>query len=145
METGATSSLQLFEKEYLNEFQKTNITAIVAFENLIIFGDYNGFLYVYKKENKNLSQTNQLQVSKSKIDTLIVVNKEKILYVLTGGNLLVYEIPGFNSKTPKEADKESKDLKDVVKIVGNQNEENNNQLCIINKKKNYFFLLIKLK
>ena len=139
MEAGATSSLQLFEKEYLNEFTKTNITAIVAFENLIIFGDYNGYLNVYKKENKNLSQVNQIQVAKTKIDTLIVVNKEKILYILTGGNLLVYEIPDFNSKTPKDTDKESKDLKDVVKIVGNQSEENSNQLCIITKKKKLLF------
>ena len=138
MTSGTTANLELFESEFIQDFPKINITSIVDYYQNIIIGDSSGNVRVYKKENSKLVEFHNIQL-KSKIDKLIVIPEENILYILSGGNLLFYELQTFHDRSPKDSDKESKDFKDIAKIYQNQNPKNKNDLMIITKKKKMLF------
>ena len=120
MASGQTANLELFESEFIQDFPKINITSISDYYQKIIIGDSLGFVRAYKRENSKLVEIHSFQL-KSKIDKLITIPEENILYILSGGNLLFYELQTFHDRGPKESDKESKDFKDIAKIYQNQN------------------------
>ena len=130
----SSSNLELLESEFLSEFANINITSIAEYDSNIIIGDSTGHIGAYKQEGKKLVNyyNNQL---KSKIDKLIVVSDLNILYVLSGGNLLLYDLPTFVDKSPKDSDKEAKDFKDIANIYENKHPQNKEDLMIITKKK----------
>ena len=139
-----SGNLELFETEFLKDFPKVNITAVADYiinsnQSIIITGDSNGVIRSYKREGSKLSEIQQLQFVKTKIDKLIANGESKILYILTGGNLYIYTLPNLKDKTPKDNDKEAKDFKDIAKIVGNDCPKNKNDLMIITKKKKILF------
>ena len=130
----SSGNLELFESEFLTDFPYINITSLVEYNKNIITGDSSGHIKAYKKEGSKFVEYYHNQL-KSKIDKLIVVEDLNILYILSGGNLFLYDLPTFVDKSPKEADKESKDFKDIVKIFENQGPKNRNEIMIITKKK----------
>ena len=139
-----SGNLELFETEFLKEFQKTSITAVADYiinnnQAIIVTGDSNGVIRSYKREGSKLVETQQIQFVKTKIDKLIANGESKILYILSGGSLFIYSLPNLNDNTPKETDKEGRDLKDIAKIVGNDCPKNKNDLMIITKKKKIIF------
>ena len=139
-----SGNLELFETEFLKDFPKVNITAVADYiinsnQSIIITGDSNGVIRSYKREGSKLSEIQQLQFVKTKIDKLIANGESKILYILTGGNLYIYTLPNLKDKTPKDNDKEAKYFKDMAKIVGNDCPKNKNDLMIITKKKKILF------
>ena len=139
-----SGNLELFETEFLKEFQKTSITAVADYiinnnQSIIVTGDSNGVIRSYKREGSKLVETQQIQFVKTKIDKLIANGESKILYILSGGSLFIYSLPNLNDNTPKETDKEGRDLKDIAKIVGNDCPKNKNDLMIITKKKKIIF------
>ncbi len=139
-----SGNLELFEKEFLKDFQRMNITAVADFiiknnESLIITGDSEGIIRAYKREKQKLVEKQQIQFANKKIEKLIVNQESKILYVLSEGNLFIYDLPDLNDKTPKGNDKEAKDLKDIAKIVPNDCPKNKNDLMVITKKKKILF------
>ena len=138
MSSEESNTLELFETEFAQEFPRENITSIADYNQNILTGNSSGIIKAYKKENSKLEETNHIEL-KSKIDKLVVVAELDILYVLSGGNLYLYNLPSFNDKTPKDSDKESKDLKDIVKIIENQDPKNKQDLMIITKKKKIIF------
>ena len=138
MASEESNTLELFETEFDQEFPKESITSIADYNQNILTGNSSGIIKAYKKENSKLEETNHIEL-KSKIDKLVVVAELDILYVLSGGNLYLYNLPSFNDKTPKDSDKESKDLKDIVKIIENQDPKNKQDLMIITKKKKIIF------
>ena len=138
MASGPSDNLELFESEFIQEFPKTSITSIADYNQNIITGDSSGNIRAYKKENSKYVEFQHKQ-QKSKIDKLIAISDLNILYGLSGGNLFLYDLPLFNDKSPKDSDKESKDLKDIVKIIENKNPKNNSELMIITKKKKIIF------
>ncbi len=140
----STGNLELFETEFIQDFQKIHITAIADYilgknQSLIITGDSNGIIRVYKRHGSKLTEEHQLQKGRSKIDKLLVNSENKVLYILTGGSLFIHELPNLNDRTPRESDSESKYLRDIAKIVENENEKNKNELMIITKKKKILF------
>ena len=139
-----SGNLELFETEFLKDFQKINITAVADYiinskKSIIIIGDSTGVIRIYKREGSKLIEDQQIQVSKVKIDRLIANGELKILYILSGGSLFIRSLPNLNDKTPKESDKEGRDLKDIAKIVENECPKNKNELMIITKKKKVLF------
>ena len=139
-----SGNLELFETEFLKDFQKINITAVADYiinskKSIIIIGDSTGVIRIYKREGSKLTEDQQIQVSKVKIDRLIANGELKILYILSGGSLFIRSLPNLNDKTPKESDKEGRDLKDIAKIVENECPKNKNELMIITKKKKVLF------
>lgn len=68
-----------------------------------------------------------------------------ILLVLSGGSIFIYELLSFKDNSPKDSDKESKDLKDIYKIALNKNPKNENEILIVTKKRNYYSFIIILK
>ena len=141
--TTSSGNLELFETEFLKDFQKMNITAIADYitdkENLLITGNSNGDIKVYKREGSKLIDNQLIQVAQNKIDKLLVDNESKLLYILSSGSLFIRTLPNLNDKTPKEGDKEAKYLKDIAKIVQNECPKNKNDLIIITKKKKFIF------
>ena len=146
MASAEKSNLELFDSELLQEFPKTNITSIVEYKENIIIGDSSGFIWGYKKENYKLIEYYQKQL-KNKIDKLIVIPELDILYILSGGNFYYYSLPAFVDKSPKEPDKEAKDLKDIAKVIENQCPKNRNELLLISKKKKilFFYYVIEMQ
>ena len=68
-----SGNLELFETEFLKDFQKINITAVADYiinnnQSIIITGDSNGVIRSYKREGSKLSEAHQLQFVKTKID-----------------------------------------------------------------------------
>ena len=126
MSSVAAANLELFETEFLQDFKNLNITAIVDYikgknNSLIITGDSTGVIRVFERKGSKLSEIHQLQKGKSKINNLLVNQDLNTLYILTGGSLFIYELPIFNEHTPKEQDGELKHLRDIAKIVENEN------------------------
>ena len=138
MASGTTANLELFESEFIQEFPKINITSIVDYYQNIIIGDSNGNVRVYKRENSKLTEFQSFQL-KPKIEKLIIIPEENILYILSGVNLYFYELQTFHERKIKDSDKESKDFKEIAKIYQNQNPKNKNDLMIISKKKKILF------
>ena len=138
MASGETANLELFESEFIQEFPKINLTSIADYYQNIIIGDSNGNVRVYKKDNSKITEFQSFQL-KSKIEKLIVIPEENILYILSGGNLLFYELQTFHDRKLKDSDKESKDFKDIAKIYQNKNPKNKNDLMLISKKKKILF------
>ena len=138
----SSGNLELFESEFITDFPYINITSIAEYNKNIITGDSSGQVKEYKKEGSKFVEFNHYQL-KSKIDKLIVVEDLNILYILSGGNLFLYDIPSFVDKSPKETDKESKDFKDIAKIFENQGPKNRNEIMIITKKKKTIMLYYK--
>ena len=139
-----SGNLELFETEFLKDFQRTNITAVADYiinnnQSIIITGDSNGVIRSYKRDGSKLVETQQLQFVKTKIDKLIANGESKILYILTGGSLFIYSLPNLKDNTPKDSDRETRDLKDIAKIVRNECPKNKNDLMIITKKKKIIF------
>ena len=52
----ASSDLELFDVELVQEFHKVNITSVVDYENSIIIGDSQGNIIAYKREKSKLSR-----------------------------------------------------------------------------------------
>ena len=97
----ASSDLELFDVELVQEFHKVNITSVVDYENSIIIGDSQGNIIAYKREKSKLSQFHQIQL-KSKIENLIVMRFFNRLLALSGGTIYIYELPTFLDITSKE-------------------------------------------
>ncbi len=135
----SSGNLELFESEFITDFPYINITSIAEYNKNIITGDSSGQIKEYKKEGSKFVEFNHYQL-KSKIDKLIVVEDLNILYILSGGNLFLYDLPSFVDKSPKETDKESKDFKEIAKIFENQGQKNRNEIMIITKKKKIIML-----
>ena len=131
----SNSDLELFEVELVKEFPKTTITSAACYKNNIIIGDSLGNLTNYKRENNKLVQSNQLQL-KTKIENLIAIPNLNVLFVLAGGNLTFYNLVNFNMLSPKEADKE---FKDISKIVQNDNSSHKKEILLVTKKKKLLF------
>jgi hypothetical protein len=140
------SDLELFEAELVKDFQKINITSVVDHDKNLIIGDSNGNLTIFKGDKSKFTQHTQIQL-KSKIESLIVLHKLNLLFVLSGGNLYFYDLLTFDDLSPKESDKEFKDLKDILKIAENKKPEKENEILIVNKKKKilFFFYNIEMK
>ena len=139
MSSVSAANLELFETEFLQDFKNLNITAIVDYikgknNSLIITGDSSGVIRVFERKGSKLAEIHQLQKGKSKINNLLVNQELNTLYILTGGSLFIYELPNFNDHTPKESEGESKHLKDIAKIVENENPKQKSELMIISKK-----------
>jgi len=132
------SSLELFDIELVKEFPKANITSIVDYNDHIIIGDVLGNITAYKREKTKLVQIHQISL-KSKIENLIVIESSNILLVLAGGNIYIYELLSFKDNSPKDSDKESKDLKDIARIAQNKNSKNENEILVVTKKKKILF------
>ena len=133
-----SSNLELFDIELLKDFPQKNITSVVDYNNHIIVGDSLGNIVTFKREKTKLAQIHQLQL-KQKIENLIVVENLNILLVLSGGSIFIYELLSFKDNSPKDSDKESKDLKDIYKIALNKNPKNENEILIVTKKKKLLF------
>lgn len=134
----ASSNLELFDIELLNEFPQRNITSVVDYNDHVITGDSLGNIIAFKREKTKLVQIHQIQL-KSKIENLIIMENMNILLVLSGGNIFIYELLSFKDNSPKDSDKESKDLKDIYKIAVNKNPQNENEILIVTKKKKLLF------
>ncbi len=141
--TSSSGNLELFETEFLKDFQNNNITAIADYitneENFLITGNSNGDIKVYKREGSKLIDHQLKQIGQNKIDKLLVDNESKLLFILSSGSLFIHTLPNLNDRTPKEGDKETKYLKDIAKIVQNECPKNKNDLIIITKKKKFLF------
>ena len=133
----ASSDLELFEVEFLKEFPKTTITSVVGYKDNIIIGDSLGNLTNYKREKTKLVQSEQIQI-KSKIDNLIAIPNLNVLFVLAGGTLSFYDLMTLNMLSPKEPDK---DFKEVSKIAENKNPKKETEILIVTKKKKLLFFL----
>ena len=133
-----SSNFDLFDIELLKDFPQKNITSVVDYNNHIIVGDSLGNIVTFKREKTKLAQIHQLQL-KQKIENLIVVENLNILLVLSGGSIFIYELLSFKDNSPKDSDKESKDLKDIYKIALNKNPKNENEILIVTKKKKLLF------
>ena len=134
----ASSDLELFEVEFLKEFPKTTITSVVGYKDNIIIGDSLGNLTNYKREKTKLVQSEQIQI-KSKIDNLIAIPNLNVLFVLAGGTLSFYDLMTLNMLSPKEPDK---DFKEVSKIAENKNPKKETEILIVTKKKKLLFFCI---
>ena len=132
------TDLELFEVELIKDFPKINITSVIDNEKNLIIGDSSGNITIFKKNNSKLVQHSQIQL-KSKIETIIAKYKLNIFFVLSGGNLFIYDLSNFNDISPRDTDIESKDLKDIIKIAENKKPEKENELLIVNKKKKILF------
>ena len=144
MSSVSGANLELFETEFLQDFKNLNITAIADYikgknNSLLITGDSTGIIRVFERKGSKLSEIHQLQKGKSKINNLLINQELNILYILTGGSLFIYELPNFIEHTPKETDSESKNLKDIAKIVANESPKHKKELMIISKKKKILF------
>ena len=133
-----SSNLELYDIELLKEFPQINITSVADYNDHVIIGDSLGNIMTFKREKTKLVQIHQLQL-KSKIENLIVMEKLNILLVLSGGNIFIYELLSFKDNSPKDTDKESKDLKDIYKIALNKSPNNENEILIVTKKKKLLF------
>ena len=135
--TSESGNLELFEKEFLKDFHKINITAIADYnkgnDHLIVTGNSNGDINLYRREGSKLAELQITQVSTTKIDQLIVDDKSGFLYILSEGNLLIRTLPTLIQI--KEKDKEPKLFKEIVKIIQNGRPENKNEIMLITKKK----------
>ena len=141
-----SGNLELFETEFLKDFQGINLTAVANYiinnnQSLIITGDSKGVLRVYKREGSKLGESQQIQIGKSKIDKLIAYGEYRVLFILSGGNIYIRSLPDLSDKTPKDSDKESRDLKDIVRIVENECPKNRNELMAITKRKQILFFI----
>ena len=134
----ASSNIELFDIELLNEFPQRNITSVVDYNEHVIIGDTLGNITAFKREKTKLVQIHQIQL-KSKIENLLIMGNLNILLVLSGGNIFLYELLSFKDNSPKDSDKESKDLKEIYKITVNKKEENSNEILIVTKKKKLLF------
>jgi hypothetical protein len=139
----ASGNLELFETEFLKDFHKITITAIADYnkdnDHLLITGNSNGEITLYKREGSKLSKLHLTQVSSNKIDKLLVDDKSSFLYILSEGSLFIRTLPTLKDLTPKESDKESKLLKDIVKIIQNGCPGKKGEIMIISKKKKMIF------
>jgi hypothetical protein len=133
-----SSNLELYDIELLKEFPQRNITSVVDYNDHVITGDSLGNIITFKREKTKLVQIHQIQL-KSKIENLIIMENMNILLVLSGGNIFIYELLSFKDNSPKDSDKESKDLKDIYKIAVNKNPQNENEILIVTKKKKLLF------
>ena len=131
------SDLELFEVELLKDFPKINITSVASYNDIIIIGDAQGNLTIFKREKSKLIQKHQVQL-KLKIEDLIIMQKLNVLLILSGGNLTFYDLISFKISSSKELDKDSKD---IAKIAINKNPKNEyeNEILIVNKKKKILF------
>ena len=137
-------NLELFETEFLQDFKNIKVTAIADYilgknKSLLITGDSNGIIHVYERHDKKLTEKQQLQKGKSKIEKLLVISECNVLFILTGGSLFIYELPNLKDQTPKEFDGESRHLKDIAKIVENEDPKRKKDIMIITKKKKILF------
>ena len=145
MSTPTAGNLELFETELLQDFKSVNITAIADYitgknKSLIIAGDSTGVITIFERKGSKLTEARQLQKGKSRIDKLLVISEFNILYILTGGTLFIHELPNLNDRTPpRESEGESRHLKDIAKIVENENPKRNKEIMIITKKKKIYF------
>ena len=140
--TSESGNLELFEKEFLQDFHKIKITAIADYnkgkDHFIITGNSTGDINLYRREGSKLVDSHVTQVSTNKIDQLIVDNKSGFLYILSEGNLLIRALPNLDQLS-KENDKEPKMFKEIVKIIQNGRPENKNEIMLITKKKKLIF------
>ena len=139
-----SGNLELFETEFLQDFKNNRLTAIADYitgknQSLLITGDSSGVIRVYKREGAKLTENQQYQKGKTKIDKLIINSKFNILYILTGGSLFIHELPDFKDHSPKESDGESRHLKEIAKIVQNESPKHAKELMVITKKKKIIF------
>ena len=109
--TQASGNLELFETEFLQDFKNVNVTAVADYilgknQSMIITGDSHGVIRIYERRGSKLTETQQHQKGKSRIEKLIVNPKFNILYILTGGSLFIHELPNLNDRTPKESEGE---------------------------------------
>ena len=147
MSTPSSGNLELFETEFLQDFKNVNITAIVDYikgenKSMIITGDSHGVIRVYERNDSKITEIQQYQKGRLKIDKLILIPEINILYILTGGSLFINELPNLNDRTPKESDGESRYFKEVANIIENESPKYKKELMIITKKKkNFIFLL----
>ena len=144
MTTTSSGNLELFETEFLKDFKNINITAVADYyigknQSLLITGDSTGVIRIYERKGSKLTERQQQQKGKTKIDKLIVNSEFNILYILTGGSLFIHELPNLKDISPKESDGESRYLKDVSKIIENEDAKHKNELMIITKKKKLLF------
>ena len=142
--TQASGNLELFETEFLQDFKNVNVTAVADYilgknQSMIITGDSHGVIRIYERRGSKLTETQQHQKGKSRIEKLIVNPKFNILYILTGGSLFIHELPNLNDRTPKESEGESRHFKEIAKIVENESPKHKNELMIITKKKKILF------
>jgi len=143
-QTQASGNLELFETEFLQDFKNVNVTAIADYilgknQSMIITGDSHGVIRVYERRGSKLTETQQHQKGKSRIEKLIVNPEFNILYILTGGSLFIHELPNLNDRTPRESEGESRHFKEIAKIVENESPKHKNELMIITKKKKILF------
>ena len=148
MTTTTSGNLELFETEFLKDFKNINITAVADYyigknQSLLITGDSTGVIRIYERKGSKLTERQQQQKGKTKIDKLIVNSEFNILYILTGGSLFIHELPNLKDISPKESDGESRYLKDVSKIIENEDAKNKNELMIIKKKKKLLFFFFR--
>ena len=67
----ASSNLELFDIELLNEFPQRNITSVVDYNDHVITGDSLGNIIAFKREKTKLVQIHQIQL-KSKIENFLI-------------------------------------------------------------------------
>ena len=144
MSTPSSGNLELFETEFLQDFKNVNITAIVDYikgenKSMIITGDSHGVIRVYERNDSKITEIQQYQKGRLKIDKLILIPEINILYILTGGSLFINELPNLNDRTPKESDGESRYFKEVANIIENESPKYKKELMIITKKKKILF------
>ena len=76
------------------------MTSIAECDNIFIIGDSNGYISFFKKENSKFVPSHNIKL-KSKIEDFILIDARKILIVLSGGKLFIYDIINYADYSPK--------------------------------------------
>ena len=131
-----------FEIKPLLSLQKIDVTSIAECENIFIIGDSNGYISFFKKENSKFVPSHNIKL-KSKIEDFILIDARKILIVLSGGKLFIYDIINYADYSPKNTSElklNDKNIK-ISNISNNQNGESGNEILIITENKKIFFYI----
>ena len=131
-----------FEIKPLLSLQKIDVTSIAECDNIFTIGDSNGYISFFKKENSKFVPSHNIKL-KSKIEDFILIDARKILIVLSGGKLFIYDIinyADYNPKNTSEFKLNDKSIK-ISKISNNQNGESGNEILIITENKKIFFYI----
>ena len=109
---------------------ETKITAINIWGTNLITGDEKGVLITYEiSEKKKLVEVNRTNL-KNKIDKIIIPPNRKIAFVLSGGEVIYYNLPSLSYSKSLVKDKNVADM-----YINTVDPKYDNMLLVITKKK----------
>ena len=86
---------KFFNKVKLGE-KESKITAAAISEKHLITGEVNGTVTCYEILNKKVNPVKE-QSGKNKIDKILIPPNRKIAFILTGGEVILGNIPSFSN------------------------------------------------